>query len=147
MKPKYQRMRFVGLSLLVMAAGAALLLRSFQDNLVFFYTPTQWQEKSAQAGFDRARAVRIGGLVKEGSVKRRGPSAIRFSITDGNREIVTDYQGLLPSLFREGQGVVAQGSFGADDAFRAETILAKHDERYMPREVVEQLKQSGRWQQ
>lgn len=145
MKPKHQRLRFVLLSLLVMGGSAALLLKSFQDNLVFFYTPTQWQEKSAMAGFDAGREVRIGGLVKTGSIVTEG-NAMRFTITDLTHEMAVTYRGMVPSLFREGQGVVAQGRV-ENDTLRATTILAKHDENYMPREVVDQLKSSGRWQQ
>lgn len=145
MKPKHQRLRFVLLSILVMGGAAALLLKSFQDNLVFFYTPTQWQEKSAEAGFDGSREVRIGGLVKQGSMVSNS-DALRFTITDLTHEVAVTYRGMVPSLFREGQGVVAQGRFDAA-TLRATTILAKHDENYMPREVVDQLKSSGRWQQ
>lgn len=145
MKPKHQRLRFVLLSLLVMAGAAGLLLKSFQDNLVFFYTPTQWQEKSAAADFDKAREMRIGGLVKEGSIQSHGTD-MQFVITDLTNEMKVTYRGMVPSLFREGQGVVAQGKF-EHGVFRAVTILAKHDENYMPKEVVDQLKASGRWQQ
>lgn len=145
MKPKHQRLRFVLLSLLVMAGAAGLLLKSFQDNLVFFYTPTQWQEKSVAADFDKAREMRIGGLVKEGSIQSHGTD-MQFVITDLTNEMKVTYRGMVPSLFREGQGVVAQGKF-EHGVFRAVTILAKHDENYMPKEVVDQLKASGRWQQ
>lgn len=145
MKPKHQRLRFVLLSLLMMGAAAALLLKSFQDNLVFFYTPTQWQEKSAVAGFDKTREMRIGGLVKQGSIQNHA-GQIRFTITDLSNDMEVTYSGMVPSLFREGQGVVAQGTFERG-VFKAKTILAKHDENYMPKEVVDQLKASGRWQQ
>jgi cytochrome c-type biogenesis protein CcmE len=145
MKPKHQRLRFVLLSMLVMGIGAALLLRTFSDNLIFFYTPTQWLEKSVEPGFDASRELRIGGLVKKGSIEDHA-AEMRFIVTDLTSEVEVTYRGMIPSLFREGQGVVAQGHFD-NGVFRAKTILAKHDENYMPREVVEQLKASGRWQQ
>lgn len=144
MKPKHQRLRVVVLSLLVMAGAAAMLLKSFQDNLVFFYTPTQWQEKSTTPGFDATREVRIGGLVKQGSIESHG-NELHFMVTDLTHDMPVAYRGMVPSLFREGQGVVAQGTL-ENGTLRATTILAKHDENYMPREVVEQLKASGRWQ-
>lgn len=145
MKPKHKRLAIVMFSLLVMGGAVALLLKSFQDNLIFFYTPTQWQAKTAETGFDASREVRIGGLVKEGSVESHA-SEMRFAITDLTNEVPVTYTGMVPSLFREGQGVVAQGAF-EHGVFRARTILAKHDENYMPKEVVDQLKQSGRWQE
>lgn len=145
MKPKHKRLAVVMFSLAVMGLAAAMLLKSFQDNLIFFYTPTQWQEKNSAAGFDVTREVRIGGLVKEHSMKNDG-AEMRFAITDLNHDVPVTYRGMLPSLFREGQGVVAQGQF-ENGVFRAKTILAKHDEKYMPKEVVDQLKQSGRWQE
>lgn len=144
MKPKHQRLRFVLISLLVMAGAAGLLLKSFQDNLVFFYTPTQWQAKSAEPDFDPTREVRIGGLVKQGSITS-SDAELRFVITDLTQEMRVSYRGMVPSLFREGQGVVAQGRV-ENGTLRASTILAKHDENYMPKEVVDQLKASGRWQ-
>lgn len=144
MKPKHQRLLFVLASIGIMAGAATLLLKSFQDNLIFFYTPTQWLEKSQAPDFDTARAVRIGGLVEKGSVKSEKGS-MRFTITDLTKTVDVAYRGMVPTLFREGQGVVAQGTF-ANGLLEASSILAKHDENYMPREVVEQLKKSGRWQ-
>ena len=144
MKPKHKRLIVVLTSLLVMAGAAVLLLKSFQDNLIFFYTPTQWQEKSREAAFDATRTVRIGGLVQQGSVDNQD-GAMRFNITDLTNNVPVTYRGMVPSLFREGQGVVAQGRF-ENGVFRAATILAKHDENYMPKEVVDELKKSGRWQ-
>lgn len=145
MKPKHTRLVVVLVSLLVMGGAAALLLKSFQDNLIFFYTPTQWQEKSAEVGFDASREMRIGGIVKQGSLKHVD-SEIRFVVTDLTTEMPVTYRGMVPTLFREDQGVVAQGHF-ENGVFRAKTILAKHDENYMPKEVVDALKKSGRWQQ
>lgn len=146
MKPKHARLRFVLGSLVVMALGATLMLRSLNDSLVFFYTPSQLQEKRSEAGFDPARELRIGGLVNAGSVKNLNGGGIAFTVTDLTTSVAVEYHGLLPSLFREGQGVVAQGTL-QDGVFQAETILAKHDENYLPREVVEQLKASGRWKE
>ncbi len=145
MKPRHKRLGVVLFSLLVMGLAATLLLRSFQDNLIFFYTPTQWQAKSVQPGFIAAREMRIGGIVKQGSLRDHA-GEIRFIITDLMHEMPVTYRGMVPSLFRENQGVVAQGKLD-HGVFRASTILAKHDENYMPKEVVDQLKASGRWQQ
>lgn len=144
MKPKHTRLLIVLVSLLVMGGAAALLLKSFQDNLIFFYTPGGWHEKTMVEGFDPSREIRLGGIAEE--VTPMADGSIRFAISDGSRWAVTTYyRGMLPSLFREGQGVVAQGKF-IDGKFHATTILAKHDENYMPKEVVDALKQSGRWQ-
>lgn len=146
MKAKHQRARFVIGSLLVIALAVTLMLRAFSDNLVFFFTPTQWQQKSADPAFDAARPIRLGGLVEKGSITHDADGTLHFTITDLTHTVPVTYRGLVPSLFREGQGVVAQGSM-QDGHFAATTILAKHDENYMPREVVEALKKSGRWQQ
>ena len=146
MKPKHARLRFVIGSLVVMALAAMLLLQSFNDSLVFFYTPSQLLEKRAAADFDASRELRIGGLVMAGSVRNLNGGGIRFTVTDLKHTLAVEYRGLLPSLFREGQGVVAQGTL-AGDTLEATTILAKHDENYLPREVVEQLKASGRWKE
>lgn len=142
--PKQQRMRVLAVSLLLMAVAVALILRNFQDNLVFFLTPTQWQEK--HAALPKDQVLRIGGLVKTGSVGQ-GNNQTRFIITDLTHEMKATYTGMLPTLFREGQGVVAEGTVDDKGILRARTILAKHDENYMPKEVVEQLKRSGRWQE
>ena len=144
MRPKHQRLRLVLLSILVMAVAATLLLRNFQDSLVFFYTPSQWQQKKMASA--KGQEIRIGGLVKTGSVKNIA-QGIEFTITDMTSDMQVRYQGLLPTLFREGQGVVAQGQVEVNGTLIATTILAKHDENYMPREVVEQLKASGQWQE
>jgi cytochrome c-type biogenesis protein CcmE len=121
-----------------------MVLAAFNDNLVFFYSPT---ELSAQhVGPDRR--IRIGGLVEEHSLERaEGGRLVTFRVTDGNKELAVAYDGILPDLFREGQGVVAEGRMRADGVFAAGTVLAKHDEKYMPREVADALKKSGRWQE
>lgn len=145
MKPKHRRLVGIGAALFAMGLGVAVILYAFNDSLVFFYTPGQLAEKRGEAGFDSRRALRIGGLVKNGSVENYAPNHLRFTVTDFTSELVVEYEGLVPSLFREGQGVVAQGTLLPDGQLKATQILAKHDENYMPREVREALKQSGRW--
>jgi cytochrome c-type biogenesis protein CcmE len=148
MKPKHARLRFLLLSLLIMGGAATAILYSFRDNMVFFYTPTQLIEKRLEPAFDASRPLRVGGLVKQGSIINRPKGGISFTITDLTHELTIDYSGMIPSLFRDGQGVVAQGHLCASctsPRITADNILAKHDETYMPREVMEELKKSGRW--
>jgi cytochrome c-type biogenesis protein CcmE len=147
MKAKHRRLLWLMASLGLMALAATAILYAFRDNMVFFYTPTQLAEKRQLAGFDPSRALRIGGLVEKGSIVNLPEGGMRFTITDLNATIAVTYRGMVPSLFRENQGVVAQGLLAADGSLRAETILAKHDENYMPRSVVEALKASGKWQE
>ncbi len=144
MKPKHARLRFLLLSLLVMGLAATAILYSFRDNMVFFYTPTQLAQKLTEPGFDASHTLRIGGLVKQGSIVNLPQGGIVFTVTDLKTEQTATYSGMIPSLFHDGQGVVAQGRLDGK-MIKAETILAKHDETYMPREVVEELKKSGRW--
>ena len=120
-----------------------MALYALRDNIVFFYSPSEVAEKAVQPG---AR-LRIGGLVKADTLVKSSGQNVAFVVTDGAHELRVAYQGLLPDLFREGQGVVAEGVLAAPGELRAETILAKHDERYMPREVVDALKKQGRWQE
>jgi len=127
----------------VLALALALVLFSLSDSIVFFNSPTDIAEKHPTPG----TRMRIGGLVKPGSVERGDDMRVRFEVTDGNHDIAVRYRGIVPDLFREGQGVVAEGKFEPDGALAADTVLAKHDERYMPREVVDALKKSGRWQE
>jgi len=126
----------------VLGVAAALVLNAFQDNLVFFYSPTELATKNVPPG----RAVRIGGIVEQGSLKRES-GEVRFRVTDMARAVDVSYRGQLPDLFREGQGVVCEGTLAPDGSFHAAEVLAKHDENYMPREVVDALKKSGRWQE
>ena len=140
MTPKRRRLWLVVGSLCVLGAAATLVLTALSDNIVFFYSPTQVAEKSP--GPDRR--FRLGGLVEEGSVKKDGQE-IRFTVTDLQKTMPVVYRGLLPDLFREGQGVIAEGTLGADGTFVAREVLAKHDENYMPPEVARALKESGRW--
>lgn len=145
MRPKHSRMLFIVGSLVLMGFSALLVLRSLDDTIIFFYTPTQLAKKKQEATFDATRTVRIGGLVKKDSVKNLAQGGIRFSITDLKKDIRVTYHGLVPSLFRDNQGVVAQGTLNESGELQAQTILAKHDEGYMPRAVIDELKSSGRW--
>ncbi len=137
MTPRRKRLAIVGAVLLALAAATALVLNAFRSNLVFFFTPTQVAAGEAP----QARPFRLGGLVREGSVKREGVQ-IRFVVTDTRREVPVVYSGLLPDLFKEGKGVVAQGALGPDGVFVAREVLAKHDENYMPPEAAEALKRA-----
>jgi cytochrome c-type biogenesis protein CcmE len=132
-------MTFTALAALGLALG--LVLTALRDNIVFFYGPSELAQKAPRAG----QRLRIGGLVREGSLVREGESTVRFAVTDKKQDVVVTYTGLLPDLFREGQGVVAEGTLGQDKIFHADSILAKHDERYMPREVADALKKQGVW--
>ncbi|MCC7282629.1 MAG: cytochrome c maturation protein CcmE [Acetobacteraceae bacterium] len=126
-----------------LGSATALTLAAFQDNLVFFHSPSDIAAKPPRPG----QAIRIGGLVEAGSVARgEAGHEIRFRITDGAHEVPVVYQGVLPDLFREGQGVVANGALDPSGVFRAREILARHDETYMPPEVADALKRSGHWQ-
>ena len=147
MKAKHRRLWMVLLSLAAFAMGTTAILYAFRDNLIFFYTPSQLLEKKGYSAFDASRALRIGGLVKLHSVHNTPDGALRFTVTDFAADIPVSYKGFIPSLFREGQGVVAQGMLNEKGELVADQILAKHDENYMPREVMESLKASGRWRE
>jgi cytochrome c-type biogenesis protein CcmE len=142
MTRKRRRLYFVLLSLLALGAAAALVLAAFEENIVFFYSPTDALAKDLPPD----RRFRVGGLVEEGSLTRRDDGVtVAFRVTDLETSILVTYRGILPDLFREGQGVVAEGHLAADGTFRASDVLAKHDETYMPPEVAEALKESGVW--
>jgi cytochrome c-type biogenesis protein CcmE len=141
MTRKRRRLYIVALGMLSLAVAAALVLTAFEDNLVFFYSPTDLKEKELPEG----RLVRIGGLVEEESIQRGADNRVSFVVTDLSNSVSVTYQGILPDLFREGQGVVAQGSLGPDGVFVAREVLARHDENYMPPEVAEALRKSGEW--
>jgi cytochrome c-type biogenesis protein CcmE len=143
MTRKQRRLTLIGVSTAVLALAVALVLTALRDSIVFFNSPTEIAEKQLAPG----TRVRLGGLVKPGTVERGERMAVRFAVTDGNRDIRVAYQGLLPDLFREGQGVVAEGVIEPGGSFRADTILAKHDERYMPKEVADALKKQGHWKE
>lgn len=145
MKPKHKRLIFILGCIVVMAFGAAVILSSLRDTMIYFYTPSELDAKRKTPNFNAATALRIGGLVKKGSIKNLKEGGIAFVVTDLSAELPVTYYGLVPSLFRDGQGVVAQGMLAPNGTMRADTILAKHDETYMPRQVVDQLKASGRW--
>jgi cytochrome c-type biogenesis protein CcmE len=140
--PKRRRLWLLVGSLGVLGVAAALVLSALNDNIVFFYSPSQLAEKKVAP----ERRFRLGGLVEPGSVKKEG-AEVRFKVTDLKQSVTVVYRGLLPDLFREGQGVIAEGSLGADGVFTAREVLAKHDENYMPPEVAKALKESGRWQE
>ncbi len=143
MKRKHRRLTFILTGLVLLGAAAALVLVAFEDNLVFFYSPTDLTEKDIPEG----RRFRIGGLVEEGSVKRLADGlTVSFRVTDLSETVPVTYKGVLPDLFREGQGVVAEGYLDASGVFTAEMVLAKHDENYMPPEVADALRASGQWQ-
>ena len=132
MKTRTRRFAWIAAGLAVLAIAAALVLNAFQSNLVFFFTPSQIAAKEAPQG----RAFRVGGLVEAGSLAREPNSlTVRFRVTDTAQTIPVTYTGLLPDLFKEGKGVVAQGTLGPDGVFRATDVLAKHDENYMPPEA------------
>jgi len=118
-----------------------LVLVAMRDSIVFFNSPTDVVEKQIAPG----TRIRLGGLVKAGSVARGESLQVRFDVTDGRNTVPVSYRGLLPDLFREGQGVVTEGALDGGGLFRADSVLAKHDENYMPREVAERLKQQGHW--
>jgi cytochrome c-type biogenesis protein CcmE len=143
MTRKQRRLVLIGTSLGVLAIAAALVLGALRNSIVFFNSPTDVAEKSIPPG----TRMRIGGLVKSGSLQRGDNLQVSFAVTDGKTDIAVRYQGIVPDLFREGQGVVAEGRLESGRVFAADTVLAKHDERYMPREVVDALKKSGRWQE
>lgn len=143
MTRRQRRLTLIGVSGAVLAIAVALVLSAMRDSIVFFHSPTDIVENHIAAG----KRIRLGGLVEPGSLKRSADLRISFKVTDGKHTVPVRYQGIVPDLFREGQGVVAEGTLQAGGGFAADTVLAKHDERYMPREVVDALKKSGHWQE
>ncbi len=143
MTRKQRRLILIGSSLGVLAIAAALVLSALRDSIVFFNSPTDIVEKKPST----ATRMRVGGLVKPGTLVRGDNLQIKFDVTDGNKDLAVRYQGIVPDLFREGQGVVAEGKLDGGGIFVADTVLAKHDEKYMPREVVDALKKTGHWQE
>ncbi len=141
MTRKQRRLILIGGSLGVLAVAVALMLNAFRDSIVFFNSPSDVAEKHIGPG----TRIRLGGLVKSGSLVRSDNLKVRFDVTDGSHDMVVAYQGVLPDLFREGQGVVAEGALDGSGVFNADTVLAKHDETYMPKEVADALKKSGHW--
>jgi cytochrome c-type biogenesis protein CcmE len=139
MKPRHKRIAAIALGVVALGVVTALVLTAFQENLVFFFTPSQVVAQEAPQG----RTFRIGGMVEKGSVRRQADGVtVQFLVTDTAKSIPVTYRGQLPDLFREGKGVVAQGQLGADGVFRANEVLAKHDENYMPPEAAEAVKRA-----
>ncbi len=140
MTRKQRRLVLIGSGLAVLAVAAVLVLTALRDSIVFFNSPTDVVEKKVAAG----SRIRLGGLVQPGTLQRKDIDAT-FDITDGNNAIRVTYRGILPDLFKEGQGVVAEGILIDGVSFRADSVLAKHDENYMPKEVADALKKQGHW--
>jgi len=141
MKRKHKRLTIVAIALLLLVGAAALVLSAFEENIVFFMSPTDVAENKVSDD----RRFRLGGLVEEGSVNRSGGKTVTFKVTDLANSVAVSYTGILPDLFREAQGVVAEGKL-VNGVFVADEVLAKHDETYMPPEVADALKKSGQWQ-
>ena len=142
MTRKRRRMVLVLTGMAVLSAAIALVLVAFEETVTFFYSPAEVQAEAPP----QDRAFRLGGLVEEGSVKKKPDGlTVEFRITDMAASVPVTYRGILPDLFREGQGVITEGKLGADGVFVAREVLAKHDETYMPREVADALKKSGQW--
>jgi cytochrome c-type biogenesis protein CcmE len=140
MTRRRRRLVLIGLALGVLGLAAALALSAMRDTIVFFHSPSEIAQKHVAPG----TRIRVGGLVQSGSVARDGLTA-RFAVTDGGAALPVVYTGVLPDLFREGQGVVAEGALEANGTFRADTVFARHDENYMPKEVADALKEQGMW--
>jgi len=142
MTRKRRRLALIGSGLGVLSIAAVLMLSALRESIAFFNSPTDIAENKSARG----TRVRLGGMVKTGSLQRGDNLLVRFEVTDGNRDVAVRYRGIVPDLFREGQGVVAEGYVDPDGTFAAETVLAKHDENYMPREAVDALRKQGLWQ-
>ena len=141
MTRKQKRLSIIlaGLGLLGVAAG--LVLFALNDSIVFFYTPSEIAQKHITSG----QRIRLGGLVEKGTLVKSNDGFVAFTVTDMTSTMKVNYKGLLPDLFKEGQGVVAEGAMAADGTFKADSVLAKHDEKYMPKEIVDKLKAQGQW--
>lgn len=143
MTRKQTRLTIILVSLSLVAAAAGLILYAIRDTIVFFFTPSEITEKNIAPG----TRIRLGGLVEKGSLLKSNGTEVSFTVTDGTGTLKVRYNGQLPDLFREGQGVVAEGAQGTDGVFVADTVLAKHDENYMPKDVADKLKEKGVWQE
>ena len=141
MTRKQRRAILIGTCLGVLALAVGLVLMALRDSIVFFYTPSEVAEKHLDTG----QRFRLGGLVENGSLKRGEGTTVSFVVTDKRATLPVTYTGVLPDLFREGQGVVAEGALTSDGVFHADSVLAKHDEKYMPPEVAKKLKEQGVW--
>ena len=142
MRRRAKRLVLISAALGVVGVAAGLTLFALRDSVVFFYGPTEFAQKAPAPG----TRLRIGGLVEKGSLARVGDATVHFAVTDNAKDVTVSYTGILPDLFREGQGVVAEGVVTGPNQFAADAVLAKHDETYMPREVADALKKSGQWQ-
>jgi cytochrome c-type biogenesis protein CcmE len=143
MTRKQRRLTIIGGSLAVLAVATVLVLNAMRDSIVFFSTPAMVAEKHVQAG----KRFRLGGLVEPGSLVRGDNLVVTFKVADESATLPVSYKGILPDLFREGQGVVAEGALDSSGIFKADTVLAKHDETYMPKDVADALKKQGRWKE
>ena len=141
MTRKQRRFTLIAAGVGILGIAVGLVLYSLTDSIVFFNSPTDVVEKHVAPG----KRIRLGGMVAEGSVVKSQNLNVRFEVTDGNKAIPVTYQGILPDLFREGQGVIAEGKLDPAGVLKADSVLAKHDERYMPREVEDSLKKQGHW--
>src|ERR1043166_757584 len=141
MTRKQRRLTLIGAGLGVLGLAAALVLFALRDSIVFFNSPTDVVEKHIAPG----NRIRLGGLVKPGTLVRGDNLQVSFEVTDGNKSVPVSFTGILPDLFREGQGVVTEGAMNAGGTFKADSVLAKHDETYMPKEVADALKKQGHW--
>jgi cytochrome c-type biogenesis protein CcmE len=140
---KQQRLILVVVALVLLGGATGLVLAALSDSVAFFASPSDLADGKLEVD----RRFRLGGLVVPGSVEQQADGAVRFRLTDEANEVTVSYKGILPDLFREGQGIVAQGTLGPGGEFRASEVLAKHDENYMPPEVADALKRAGRWQE
>ena len=145
MSPRFQRLLMILTSLTLITGSLFLILNNSKKNITFFYTPSELTEANVSIN----QKIRIGGFIKKESIKKISTSKpnIIFTVTDGENDILVEYNGILPSLFREGQGVIVQGYLKNSTNFVADEVLAKHDENYMPPEVAEALKKSGKWKE
>lgn len=143
MTRKKKRLALIATALSVFGLAIGLTLYSLRDSIVFFYGPTEYLAKAPAPG----TRLRIGGLVEKGSFKKEGGEKVVFAVTDMKHQVEVAYTGLLPDLFREGQGAVVEGTVEPNGSFFADSVLAKHDERYMPKEVADALKKSGVWKE
>jgi cytochrome c-type biogenesis protein CcmE len=141
MTRKQRRLALIGAGVGILGVAVALVLSALRDSIVFFNSPTDLVEKHLPPG----TRIRLGGLVVTGSIVKSKDLNVRFEVTDGNKAIAVNYQGILPDLFREGQGVVTEGVLDPSGSFKADNVLAKHDEKYMPKEVADALKKQGHW--
>jgi len=142
MKRKHKRLTFVAIGIVILSFAGGLILFAFNDNIVFFLSPTEIVQKFQKKEITPQQRLRIGGLVQKGSL-RKG-TINRFKVTDLSAFVIVEFEGILPDLFREGQGIVAEGTYN-NGIFTASEVLAKHDETYMPPEVADALKKSGKW--